>query len=251
MKIINKQIMQLVLDLGAHKLEGLKILLNQKIVKEDSIVFSLEANPFIFSDVLESNICEELNMKYPNLMLNYLNLAVSKKSGFEKINCGAITFKPSYFFVNSLSNSIKKLGQSIDLFKNYARYKLKAKLHVGQHSNILKNPPTKFLEVDDSNYIQKIIPSISLKDLINEALKKIKISSSIHLTIKIDIEGAEYQVLEEFIKTYDEFKKFKRINFFVEWHEGYYENKSETMQKKEKIKSFLQKIPNVVINDWM
>ena len=24
---------------------------------------------------------------------------------------------------------------------------------------------------------------------------------------------------------YDEFKKFKRINFFVEWHEGYYENR--------------------------
>ena len=71
------------------------------------------------------------------------------------------------------------------------------------------------------------------------------------MTIKIDIEGAEYQVLEEFIKTYDEFNEFKRINFFVEWHEGYHEKISEAIQKKEKIKSFLLQIPNVIIKDWM
>ena len=79
--------MQLVVDLGAHYLEGITTLLKEKVIKPDAHILSVEANPKTFQFVLNRKITDKFEKENAKLSsFNYINLAVSGNSGFVEIN---------------------------------------------------------------------------------------------------------------------------------------------------------------------
>ena len=84
--------MQLVIDLGAHALSGLRELIATGYVKKNSTIFCLEANPYIAGEVFRRNIVQRLMNTNKGLDIEYLNLAVGNKSGIINVNCGFYGF---------------------------------------------------------------------------------------------------------------------------------------------------------------
>lgn len=237
--------MQLVIDLGAHALSGLRELISTGYVKNNSNIFCLEANPYIAGEVFRRNIVQRLMNANKGLEIEYLNLAVGEKSGLIKVNCGFYGFTPTNYKLNS-KKSIK------DALVAFYLLVLKKRNFIGQHSNTLKEPPTSFLGIDKSNYKMRSVPSISLENLITEILNMDNFidQKEIDLLIKMDIEGAEYNVLESLAESDLKLPDLKSITLLVEWHPGYFENKASTHSRKNLIKEKLTNKFSANILDW-
>lgn len=115
-----------------------------------------------------------------------------------------------------------------------------------QGSNILKNPPTKdILWGTVYNWSSQIkVETINFSNF----LKQIKNEDpKCDIVIKMDIEGAEFEVLKQIIE--DESYKF--INsIFIEFHERFFiESVKEYEEKKNKIITFL-KDKNINVYEW-
>ena len=213
--------MQLVIDLGAHALSGLRELIAAGYVKKHSTIFCLEANPYIAGEVFRRNIVQRIMRDNKGLDIEYLNLAVGDKSGLVNVNCGFYGFAAKNYNITS-KKSIK------DALVAFYLLVLKKRNLIGQHSNILLNPPTKVLGIDNSNYKKRFVPSISISSLIAELINIDKFQekkSELDLLVKMDIEGAEYDVLESLVNSDLKISDLKTLTFLIEWHPSYFEDK--------------------------
>lgn len=67
-----------------------------------------------------------------------------------------------------------------------------------------------------------------------------------YIIVKMDIEGAEYDVLESLIET----EAIHYINdLYIEFHSRFFTNTNEIMNREQKIKSFLSKTP-IKVFEW-
>lgn len=237
--------MQLVIDLGAHALSGLRELIATGYVKKHSTIFCLEANPYIAGEVFRRNIVQRIMRDNKGLDIEYLNLAVGDKSGIVNVNCGFYGFAAKNYNITS-KKSIK------DALVAFYLLVLKKRNLIGQHSNTLLNPPTKVLGIDNSNYKKRFVPSISISSLISELIniEKFQDKSELDLLVKMDIEGAEYDVLESLANSDLIIPDLKTITFLIEWHPSYFEDKNLIMSRKKLIKEKLTYKYSAKILDW-
>lgn len=170
--------MQLVIDLGAHCLEGVTKLLQDQVVNKDAHIFSVEANPNTFSHVLTSGTIE--NFRDKNHLLSsfhYVNFAVGPKIGFVKFNSCAVVadnFKRvrepwlrRYYLIKDALKRIKRRVRS-----QHASY-----THTSQGSNILDSPPNR--DGDHAfNYTSSVVPQFPIIDITQYVISNILSSSS-------------------------------------------------------------------------
>lgn len=114
---------------------------------------------------------------------------------------------------------------------------------VSQASNILKNPPNVDIVYHQRHsYINEEVEAINFSDFI-----KNNTSPDDEVYIKMDIEGAEFEVLEKIIND-ETYKNFKQI--YIEFHERFFfaEMDKKAKQKQDFLSFFRNK--NIVAEEW-
>lgn len=114
---------------------------------------------------------------------------------------------------------------------------------MGQGSNILEEPPsTDIVYGGIFSWIKKEVVSFNLSNFINS------LNDADKIIIKLDIEGAEFRVLESLLNK----QTFKKINkMYIEFHERFFINELEKYKslKKYYIEEFRKN--GVDIEEWM
>lgn len=172
------------LDLGAHKLEGLKEFTEKLGIDKEWKVYSYEPNIAI-KDELEKN-ANEIRENYKSLEV--YNKAVMDESGIVTFNC----------HLGAWSNSDKN-----DYIKNYTT-----------GSNALDSNP----QIDIGNGVvfdvfQYDVECISIDEILETICKE---DPQAEIWIKCDIEGSEFVVLPRIIESVYS-KNIKEM--YIEWHE--------------------------------
>lgn len=195
------------LDCGTHLGQGLEKITRARQIDNSWEIYTWEANPYTYEKFIRSK-------KFPNLRIASFNKAINSENGSVVLNIEHATTKHSSQVTNT-----------------------------GQGTTIL----------NDENWR----PNVRKRGSLNEQLtvESIDISEWIRnncnkndfIILKLDIEGAEYNVLEKLIET----RIISYINeIFVEWH-GHFLKNSETFQARESnIKDFASK-QNITIIDWI
>lgn len=194
------------IDCGTHLFQGFCDFAEKYNVDETWECFSFEANPNTFEMSQENYKTLTENWK---LNLKHFNKAVSNKECKIKVNC-----------------SKDSLG------------------YVSQGSNILDNPPiydkqwkSDFYYSENEYYVDSVDFSKFLFDVA---------STDDFVLVKMDIEGAEFDVIESIIET----GAYKLINdFYCEFHERFFEPEKEYFNKKEYFKEFLS-TNGVKVKEW-
>jgi FkbM family methyltransferase len=193
------------LDCGFHHGEGLEYFINNGIITTDYKIYSFEANPACF---IEERV-ELLRNKY-SLDITSFNKAVWVEDGIVTFNQENHTKSGSGSPTDGASN-IDGWGSSIQgIGFNHLGYET-----------------------------QVTIPSIDLSKFVND------LPNDSHIICKLDIEGAEFEILRKMIK---ENTASKIKEFYVEFHEGRMYPK-ESVDTKNEIISDLTKL-GCKINTW-
>jgi FkbM family methyltransferase len=169
-------VVRIILDLGAHKLEGCKKLIH--IFKENAsqiCIFCWEPNPFIFEET--KNNAYDLSLNH-DVKIECRNYAASTKK--------------------------EKIKFNIDESKT------------SQGCNILECP----MDLDVTwgtkyKWNNIFVDAESIKEFIDQ----LELEAKDEIYVKCDIEGAEFDVLPDILKSVN-IKYVKKI--FVEWHERYW-----------------------------
>jgi FkbM family methyltransferase len=180
--------MRLILDLGAHKLEGSKKLISTYKNGSDNIhLVCWEANPFIFHETIQN---AKNFSKLHNVKVECRNFAASNKK--------------------------TKLKFNVDESKT------------SQGCNSLENPiETDVLWGTKYKWSQVLVETESIREWIDQ------VHDVEEIFIKCDIEGAEFEVLPDILKSKN-IQLVKKI--FVEWHERFWHpNENIKIQEKNKI----------------
>lgn len=94
------------------------------------------------------------------------------------------------------------------------------------------------LKLDREN--AKLVPSRSLSEVINN-----DINSDDYLVVKLDVEGSEYEIIEDLFKT----NAINTINeLYIEWHDHFFPHFSS---RGNDLRNKLSKLNIIVRNDWM
>ena len=184
------------IDCGTHLFQGFEQFAQMFKIDKDWNCFCFEPNPYTY---------EKARTKYndlsKNFQITFYPIAVSNYTGYTEINCA------------------KEFG---------------VEEYVNQGSNILSNPPScdkVYGGVFD--YTKVPVKSIRLVDFIKDLSGGKKFGE---LVVKLDIEGSEFDVIEDLIQT----ETYKYINhLYVEFHERFFDDvEYKTYQKQEWIKFF-------------
>jgi hypothetical protein len=229
---------RLLIDLGANKLQGLSLLLQHYPRFQESIVFSLEANPYISKN--SARYQEKILNNYPNLQHTYLNCAVAGKPGLVSLNCCSIAElrTPS---IKDITHSPKGLFSYMTFYsKKFLKRTLGMEEHIYEASNILCDPPSH----DDDNrfdYRPVLIPAVTLEDLIKSLriILDLEETSFMETLVKIDVEGAEFSALESFLAS-GLFMDLSSYTFAIEWHERFFDSSFRAHQRRSAIESAIR-----------
>jgi len=195
------------IDCGTHLFQGFCLFVEKYNIDETWMCYSFEANPLTFE--MSKDNYNTLTRSW-GLNIKHYNKAVYNKSTKIKVNC-----------------SLDSLG------------------YVSQASNILKSPPcydniwkNSFEYKDGEVNVETINFSKFLKD---------NVSIDDFVVVKMDIEGAEFVVIDSLIES----GSYKLIDkFYCEFHERFFDNEKEYQSKKIKFKEFFAKI-NTPIEEWI
>jgi FkbM family methyltransferase len=203
--------MNIFIDCGTHLFQGFKEFAEKYKIDGEWKCFCFEANPFTYEK--SKDIFTELTNSGYNIV--HFNKAVYNNEGNIRINCSRDDSGP-------YSDG-----------------------HFSQASNILKDPP----DYDSTyhygfNYNEEeiVVETIDFSKFLKE-----NTTEEDFVVVKMDIEGAEFEVLPSII---DE-ESYKLINdFYCEFHERFFEPKSRYKSlKQEYINIF--KNSNILFEEWI
>jgi hypothetical protein len=230
--------MQLVIDLGAHHLEGVIKLLEEQLIKEDSHIISVEANPITFSAALANGKIEKFRNKYIHLSsFQYVNCAAGPKTGFVSFNLSAVV-------TDNYKRIRQPLLRSYFSIKRYLLSRIKNIVmrhpitYTSQGSNILVLPPKR--DGDHAfSYTTQVVPMFTIMDITQYMFSQFSSSDSqLDVVFKIDIEGAEFEALESFLSSICQVGLLAKINtacFYIEWHERFFDDQNAYANRKHSI----------------
>ena len=171
-------------------------------------------------------------------LTSLFNQAITNVDGVVTINCASTDDSSMYYYDGVL-------------WKNYAiriigtiRRLLNISPHRNQGSNILENPP----ENDGDHIFRYKSQEIGAVRLSNFVEKVIEAENPEKIIIKLDIEGAEFSVLDDLFAS-PVISKITELN--VEFHERFFKGQEdEYRQKKLGYFSQAKAIQGLIINEW-
>lgn len=202
--------MKIFIDCGTHLFQGFKQFAEKYNIDNEWKCFCFEANPFTYKrskEIYDQLISEGYN-------ITHFNKAVYNIDGKINVNC------------------------SIDDGGPYADG------HFSQGSNILLDPP-------DYDHVYHCGFSYTEEDVIVDTINfsnflKENITKDDFVVVKMDIEGAEFEVLPSIIED----ESYKLINdFYCEFHERFFEPKSKYKKLKEIYKQTLNQ-SGILVEEW-
>lgn len=197
------------LDGGTHLGGGLKAISKKEGINKSWKVYSWEANPYTYNKNLQNK-----EKKYNKFDIQFFNKALSTYDGYIEV-----------MIQQQLSKHTKEI------------------VNTGQGTTILpiddfKNPAAKSDQI-----IEKIkTPCIDFSLWIEH-----NTTAQDEIIIKLDIEGAEYNVLEKILES-NYLKRIKKI--YVEWH-SYALNDSEAFDIRQKQIEKKCRTNNIEVISWI
>ena len=202
--------MKIFIDCGTHLFQGFKQFAEKYNIDGDWKCFSFEANPFTYQRSKE--VYEQLLNDGYNII--HFNKAVYNSEGKINVNC------------------------SIDDGGPYADG------HFSQGSNVLSDPPD-YDHVYHCGFTYKqeevVVDTVDFSKFLKE-----NVTEDDFVVVKMDIEGAEFEVLPSMIAD----GSYKLINdFYCEFHERFFEPKSKYKELKENYKEVLKQ-SGILVEEW-
>ena len=202
--------MKIFIDCGTHLFQGFNQFAEKYSIDSEWKCFCFEANPFTYER--SQDVCNQLVESGYNI--THLNKAVYNQEGTISVNCSKDDGGPY------------------------------ADGHFSQGSNILLDPP-------DYDHVYKGGFTYQEEDVIVESINFSKflrenITEDDFVVVKMDIEGAEYEVLPSMIAD----GSHKLINdFYCEFHERFFEPKSKYKILKEEYIEVLKE-SGILVEEW-
>lgn len=202
--------MKIFIDCGTHMFQGFKQFAEQYNIDSEWKCFCFEANPFTYERSQETY--KELIENGYNI--THFNKAVYNKDGTINVNCSKDDGGPY------------------------------ADGHLSQGSNILLDPP-------DYDHVYKGGFTYQEEEVIVDTVNfskflKDNVTQDDFVLVKMDIEGAEFDVLPLLIED----ESYKLIDdFYCEFHERFFEPKSKYKKLKEEYKQVFED-RGVSIQEW-
>lgn len=202
--------MKIFIDCGTHLFQGFKQFSEKYNIDSEWKCYCFEANPFTYKRSKETY--DQLVKDGYNI--THFNNAVYNSSGSIKVNCSKDDGGPY------------------------------ADGHFSQGSNILSDPP----EYDSTYHCgftyqeeEVLVDTIDFSKFLSE-----NVTSDDFVVVKMDIEGAEFEVLPSLIQN----ETYKLIDdFYCEFHERFFEPKSRYKKLKEEYKEVLKK-SGILVEEW-
>lgn len=203
------------LDLGAHKLEGLKEFTKKLGINKNWKVYSYEPNILIQEDA--KKVVEEIQSNYKSL--EFYNKAVMDQSGVITFNChkGAWNNQQKEEYIDGYTTG----------------------------SNALDSNPS----IDIGNgvvfdTVQYDVECVAIEDILKGICSE---DSNAEIYIKCDIEGSEFVVLPRIIES--EYSK-NIVEMYIEWHERmwFHEGNSGIICKQKEKSVYLSNLEKLGIN---
>jgi FkbM family methyltransferase len=202
--------MKIFIDCGTHLFQGFKQFAEKYNIDSEWKCFCFEANPFTYQrsqDVYEQLIESGYNIEH-------FNKAVYNQEGTINVNCSKDDGGPY------------------------------ADGHFSQGSNILSDPP----DYDHTYHCgftyqeeEVAVETVNFSKFLRE-----NVTADDFVLVKMDIEGAEFEVLPSMIED----ESYKLINdFYCEFHERFFEPKSKYKNLKEQYKEVLKK-SGILVEEW-
>lgn len=186
--------MKVFIDCGTNLCQGLTAHINKYNINRDWAVHSFEANPYTFNHA--KNIIEQY---YSHLNIHLHNAAVWTENEYKKLNV-------EYQELNGIKELLHRQGFSSDGLDFYSE----ESLWVGGASNILGE---EFTPVEEMNPLKYAVEEVQCIDFSHFLEYNFKDTDDIF--IKMDIEGAEYDVLTKLLRS-PAIKMIREIS--IEWH---------------------------------
>lgn len=206
------------LDLGAHKLEGLKEFTKRLGIDKNWKVYSYEPNILIQEET--KKVVKEIRENYKSL--DFYNKAVMDESGFITFNCHRGAWKNQ---------------EQSEYWDGYTT-----------GSNALDSNPT----VDIGNgvvfdTIQYDVECVSIEEILHNICFQ---DPDAEIYIKCDIEGSEFVVLPRIIES--NYSK-NIVEMYIEWHERmwYHEGESGIIAKQKERSVYIANLKKLGINCYV
>lgn len=202
--------MKVFIDCGTHMFQGFKQFVEKYGIDSEWKCFCFEANPFTHER--SQDVYKELVGSGYNI--THFNKAVYTTEGSIKVNCSRDDGGPY------------------------------ADGHFSQGSNILSDPP----DYDQTYHCgftyqeeEVLIDTVDFSNFLRD-----NVSEDDFVVVKMDIEGAEFDVLPSLIED----GSYKLINdFYCEFHERFLEPKSKYKKLKEQYKQIMKE-SGVLVEEW-
>ncbi|MGL5033633.1 MAG: FkbM family methyltransferase, partial [Microcystaceae cyanobacterium] len=196
--------MNIFIDGGTNIFQGLSSFNQNLQFDENWKIYCFEANPETYA-----RATKRVPAWLQNLDFKLFNQAISDSNGFVNVNCASSDDSCMHYYEGSLwkNHALRIIGK--------IRRTLKISPYRNQGSNILENPPA-----NDGDHIFRYktiqVPSVRLSDFVQNIIETEKPEKII---VKLDIEGAEFSVLDDLFST----PAVTEINeLYVEFHERFF-----------------------------
>lgn len=198
------------LDCGTNLCQGLRRISKNHNIDSEWNVYSFEANPITYNNIDKQ--------KYPHV--TFVNKAVWIENCYMDLNTEIWPGEVKK------DNTINLLNESV------------TDLAIGGASNIMGDNFNYIYS--DPKHVCKKSHNVECFDFSNFILKNL--NKEDFIVIKLDIEGAEYPVLEKMIK--DDTLSYVNV-LYVEWHNHMLTNKYDEYSIRNVISN-----KNIILNEW-
>jgi FkbM family methyltransferase len=194
------------IDCGTHFGQGIKSFRKQYKMNDLWKIFTWEANPSTHKKFLESELYKSINV-------TSFNSAVSTYNGTISLNVETVKNKNEGVFENT-----------------------------GQGSSIVSADEWTMSTKHKGSFLETVeVPCIDISEWILQ-----NCSSENFVVMKLDVEGAEYSILEKILK---DGSASLIDDIYIEWHSRFFSNPEQYLEKEKEIIDQLQKI-GVKVNSW-
>lgn len=225
--------MKIFIDGGTNNFQGLSSFHERLNFDKNWKIYCFEANPETYQ-----RATKRVPHWLKNLDFQFFNQAIANVDGVVKINCASSDDSCMHYYDGVLWKNC-----ALRMFGKIRRL-LNISPHRNQGSNILENPP----ENDGDHifrYKSQEIEAVRLSNFVEKILEAEKPEKII---IKLDIEGAEFSVLDDLFAS-PVVSKIAELN--VEFHERFFKGQEDEYKQK-KLGYFQQAkvMQGLIINEW-
>ncbi len=244
------------LDFGAHLLQGFNQFLDLKIIDREFHCISFEANPYIFAKCLSTNLSESRKRVASLYLVNGAISGSSSPSNFQRlINLNSCRVENHIYHDNKPERFNLKIRNVLRRFRRYASEWYYGKEKIDQKklventvatmaSNILTEPPG-YDSGHTFSYETEKVCAISIIEILK------CLESPAEIVVKMDIEGAEFQALQDLLKNISELPfQLSILKIYIEWHERFFSDTKKYCELRKTIETNLKKL-NICAFEWV